>query len=109
VEPETITLGGQTFTVRPLTIGDVEDISALNAGILEDAATPQQVTARNWRVRREVIARAIQSDHPDMTADKIRDLPGNGKEIIDAHEKVLEVAGLIEPGAKPGEAKAETA
>lgn len=106
MEPETITLGGQTFTVRPLTIGDVEDISALNAEVLEKSASQHEAALRNWRVRREVIARAIRADHPDMTAEKLKELPGNAQEMIKAHEKILLLSGLV---VSPGEAKAETA
>jgi|GEM_PF-2928714 len=96
-----ITLGGRVFTIRPLLVGQVEEISALNAGLLETAVTPQERTRVVWRVRREVISSALVADYPEMTPDGLAASQALGNELTDAHNAILEYAGLIPKDAKP--------
>lgn len=108
-ETLTITLAGKDYTIRPLTIGQLE---ALHVGMVE--AVPADAvgeTRRFWRQKIDMIAAALSVDHPEMTAEEIGKLRlGKVKAVTKAADDILRFAGLLPEGdTSPGETQAGAA
>ncbi|PJI55368.1 hypothetical protein CTI14_05505 [Methylobacterium radiotolerans] len=97
--PATVTLGAKTWTVRPLTLRQVEALE------------------RSWRAARArapsptglaVVSAALARDHePDIAG--LRDLEATSADLAEATRAVLILAGYLpssSAGADPGEARA---
>ncbi len=96
---DSITLGGRTFALRPLKLGQVrhlldalDEMSRQSGGALVAAAA-------------KVVAAGLAPAHPDLTADALLDLEAGVDELNAAVATVLRAAGL-RPAAEsaPGEA-----
>jgi hypothetical protein len=98
-EPVTITLGGRSFTLRPLTIGQFRQIYPAifkGAGLASDEGYDQAIRC---------IAAALGRDHPEMTLDAVLGLETTTGELAAAFIAVMRLSGL-KMGGSPGEAMA---
>jgi hypothetical protein len=93
--PETITLGGRQFALRPLTLGQLRpvldalaDMSGKSGGALIDAAV-------------RVVAAGLAPVQPEITPDAVLDLAATVDDLNEAVAAVLGVAGLKPLGEAP--------
>ena len=104
-EPTTITLAGQPYTVQPLTLGQIEDLSV--AVVVPDSEYPADNVRRSFQRSIDAIVVALSVDHPDMTSDALRKMRITRQELRDAYGAVLRLSGLVAAeGDKPGEERA---
>lgn len=90
-ETITITLAGQGYAIRPLTLGQVETIDAIVAGP-STGAVAQGVA---------IVAVGLARDHAGVTTAALRDMEVTGPELAAAMQAVLRQGGFL-----PGEALA---
>ncbi|MDF2600614.1 MAG: uncharacterized protein K0Q54_3437 [Methylobacterium brachiatum] len=94
-QPTTIALGGKTWTVRPLTLRQVEVLEPLVARGSGESPFAYGLA---------VVSAALARDHePDIAG--LRDLEATSADLAEATRAVLILAGYL-PGADPGEAGA---
>jgi hypothetical protein len=91
----TIKLGGQEFTISPLTVGQSRDLR------IGDATIPPDDGAGGWNNIYEVcirtIAIAIRESHPEVTEEALWKLPASENEIAEARKAILVFAGFRSP------------
>ena len=95
-QPIMLTLGGEEWRVRPLTLAQVQRIEPL---LLADAKGGTIAAAI------EIVAIALSRDHPDA-AQKLGQIEATAKEIGAATASVLRLGGFIAAEAQdqqPGE------
>ena len=100
----TIALGGRTYSVRRLTIGQLREIGIGTnsaADVLAKTTAAERETAA-YDAMISTISAALRRDHPEITAQSILEIETDFAELRDAHRAVLELAGLL----PAGEAKA---
>lgn len=95
---ETIRLGAKSWTLRPLTCRQVEQIETL---------VLQASTANNMTRSMQVIAAALSRDHSEDAAG-LWDVEATRKEIDAASAAILRMGGWIERESAAGEAEAPT-
>ncbi|WP_457105918.1 hypothetical protein [Methylobacterium sp. P5_C11] len=97
--PATIMLGSKTWTVRPLTLRQVEALEPLVAGGSGESPFAYGLA---------VVSAALARDNaPDIAT--LRDLKATSADLAEATRAVLILAGYLpgaDPGAHPGEARA---
>jgi hypothetical protein len=105
LEPVTITLEGKEYTIRPLTLGQVEDlrIAVLEPNVPADARENVRAT---YRRHYGILLAALKADYPETTAASVRGLRLHPGELDDAIVKILNLSGLVpaSEGASAGEA-----
>jgi hypothetical protein len=96
---QTITLGGRTFALRPLRLGQLrhvldalDEMSRQSGGGLIAAAA-------------KVVAAGLAPAHPDLTADALLDLEAGVDALNAAVAAVLRTAGLRPLETEAGEAR----
>ncbi len=96
---ETVTLGGRSFEIRPLKLGQLrhlldalDDMTGKSGGALIEAAA-------------KVVTAGFTPAQPDLTAEAVLDLEATIEELNAAVAAVLRVAGLTPMEAAPGEAR----
>lgn len=89
----TITLGGQDYAIQPLTIGQLEDVTA--AIVAPDTADPQKNARLGFERMIETIAAALKDDHPAVTVEAIRKMRITRRELMVAHAQVLELSEVV--------------
>ncbi len=89
---ETIELGGQSFEIRPLKLGQLrglldalEEMTGKTGGALVDAAA-------------KVVVAGLSPARPDLTVDAVLDLEATIGELNAAVAAILRVAGLAQTG-----------
>ncbi|WP_182180551.1 hypothetical protein [Methylobacterium radiotolerans] len=93
--PATITLGSKTWTVRPLTLRQVEALEPLVARGSGESPFAYGLA---------VVSAALARDHePDIAG--LRDLEATSADLAEATRTVLILAGYL-PGIDPGGARA---
>jgi hypothetical protein len=102
MQPVTITLEGKDYAVRPLTLGQVED---LRIALVEALPDNEQEQVR-WEYRRNlgVIAAALSTDHPDVTVGTLKNMRATRDEVSAAVDKIIELSGLKPKEPASGEA-----
>lgn len=92
MQPITIVLEGKDYSVRPLTLGQVED---LRIALVEPLPDNEQERVR-WEYRRNLgtIAAALSSDHPDVTLAALKNMRATRDEVQAAVDKIIELSGL---------------
>lgn len=95
-----ITLAGKTYEVAPLTLGQLEDLSA--AAATEDTKDAGESVRRSFKRTLGAIAAALSEAYPDMTEAALRKLRSTRREMLDAYNAVLLFSGLIAPRSKHG-------
>ena len=94
----TIALGGRRFALRPLTLGQLRRVLpafARAAGLANEAAIDAAI---------DIIAAALERDHPAMTRDVLLDIELRPVELIAAVDAIARLSGLVaEEGAGLGE------
>jgi hypothetical protein len=95
-QPETIRLGAREWTVRPLTLRQVQEIEPI---LLASAAE----TKGNVAAALAIVAIALGRDHADAAA-LLGDIEATAPEIGAAMATVLRLGGFIETSA-PGDAE----
>lgn len=99
----TITIGDTPYTIRPLTVGQLEE---MHAGVLLAAdADPQKGVRDWWKQSREIIGAALAEDHPSVVSpEAIKKLRiGSYQDAKRVRDQILVFAGFIDP-PKEGEA-----
>jgi hypothetical protein len=91
-QPDTISLGGRSFEVRPLTVAQVQAIEPLLVGSESSAATIATAVA--------ILRVALARDHAEAAAE-LDTLEAGAPEIGAAMAQVLRLGGFL-----PGEAQA---
>lgn len=104
-QPITITLAEKAFQIDQLTLQQLRD---LNVGVAKSATgTPAELVAASFDDALETIQVALRIKHPDMTPEKMYDMPITEAEMVGAVRDILRYAGLIKPEVqKPGEGEA---
>jgi hypothetical protein len=107
----TVTLEGNDYTIRPLTLGQIEE---LRIAILEPPGNDVRETVRHDHARiYGILAAALRADYPEMTIDAIRYCRASFAEVRTAMDRILIHSGLAIAGAESiaasGEAKTATA
>ncbi len=97
-----VAMGGQEWTVPPLTLGQLRRLMPKVRQLTEIGA---QMGERQIGVLVEIVAAALQRNYPDMTAETVENLLdlGNAGAVLNA---VLTGSGLRPPERSPGEAAA---
>lgn len=98
MEPTTITLGGKSFTVRPLTMRQLRIVFPAFAKV-GGALGPESVDAAVT-----IILAGISRDAPDMTTDTVLDLEAPVPAIIAAVRTIAEISGFAPAGEAPAAA-----
>lgn len=105
-----LSLAGQTFTIQPLTVGQLEE---LHVGVVTPEGSGPKEKMRSFYERNiEILAVALSSDHPNMTADTIRKMRiGTLQAMTGAVSDILDFSGIskkedAKPEAATGEAQA---
>ena len=97
MESITITLAGQDYEIKELTLGQLEDIQSALSG------DPGEMN-------RKVIAIACSEDHPDITAEKLKKIRLASIKKVDAIVRaILKFAGYSLKDKPEGEAPAGAA
>jgi hypothetical protein len=94
---EKITLGGQTFELRPLKLGQLRHVlDALDDMVGKSGGGLIEAAAR-------VVAAGLAPAHPELTAEKVLDLEASIEQLNDAISAILRTAGLkpVAPGESP--------
>ncbi|MDH2310340.1 hypothetical protein [Methylobacterium brachiatum] len=94
-QPATLTLGGKSWTVRPLTLRQVEVLEPLVARGSGESPFAYGLA---------VVSAALVRDHEADIAG-LRDLEATSADLAEATRAVLILAGYL-PGADSGEARA---
>jgi hypothetical protein len=97
----TIVLGGRRFALRPLTLGQLRRVLpafARAAGLAQEEAIDAAI---------DILAAALERDHPALTRDALLDFEMRPAELVAAVDAIARLSGLIaEEGAAPGETPA---
>lgn len=98
-----ISLGGKTFTIKPLTIRQLTTILPI---FIEqaDKTLPERLLGRI-----KIIATALARDYPEMTEEVIMDTEAPMKHLSEAVRKIGLLSGILtedEGAEKAGEAPA---
>ena len=86
-QPITLSLGGQDFHVRPLTLAQVQRIEPL-------LATQTQRAGASIAVASEIVAISLERDHPQAAAT-LGEMEATATEIAAAMRAVLRLASFI--------------
>ncbi len=96
-----ITIAGRSFSLRPLTLGQLRTILpafARAAGLAKEEAVDAAI---------DILAAALMRDAPDMTRAVLLDTEIMPAELIAAVDAIARLSGLVQQGdASPGEAAA---
>lgn len=85
---ETITLGERQWTVRPLTLGQVQEIEPI---LMESTFDSNG----HIGAAMTIVAIALRRDHPE-SASTLADVEATAGEIVAAMAKVLRLGGFVE-------------
>ena len=96
----TIQMGGNEWTVPPLTLGQLRKLEGKIRSMINIGADGLGITEEQADTIAEVVAAALSRNYPDMTTDKVLNLIdlGNARQVINA---VMGGSGL-----RPGEVEA---
>ena len=97
-----VTMGGQQWTVPPLTLGQLRRLMPKVRQLTEIGA---QMGEAQIEILTEIVAAALQRNYPDMTTETVENLLdlGNAGAVLNA---VLTGSGLKAQERSPGEAGA---
>lgn len=99
LQPQTITLGEQSWSLRPLTVGQVQRIEPLLQAGAEPAATLWSAAA--------ILGVALERDHPEAAA-RLAEVEAGAPEIARAMAVVLRLGGFLPAeGTAQGEVLAD--
>jgi hypothetical protein len=101
LDPITITLAGNAYTIQQLTIGQQCDLGV--GVVLPQSEDPQENVRRAFQRNMSIIAAALAEDHPTLTKDALFKMRITPQERIAAVDAILKFAGLVQT-VKPGEA-----
>lgn len=95
-----VTLAGKSFTLRPLTLGQLRTILpafARAAGLQREDAIDAAI---------DILAAALSRDAPEITRAALLDWEMLPAELIAAIDAVARLSGLVTQESAPGEASA---
>jgi hypothetical protein len=106
-EKAKIKLGGQTYTVRPLTLGQIREIAIASATLFTPGGTSREREAQAMDMMIEAVSAGLRRDAPEVAAN-ILEVETTMQELTEAYRTVQRLAGLFVPNedAAPGEAQA---
>jgi hypothetical protein len=107
MQKSVLTFGARDYAIRPLTLGQLRAIGIGAARLRSLPADPAAAEAQWYDCMAEIVAAALQRDHPEMTIESVlaleTDLPG----LLAANRAILELSGLVKRGdSAPGETPA---
>jgi hypothetical protein len=94
--PISVTLAGQSYTVPPLTLGQIEDLSV--AVVTPTHDDPQENVRRSFARAIGIIRAALAKDYPELTAEALRALHITRLELNTATDAILSHSGLVPSG-----------
>jgi hypothetical protein len=94
--PITITLAGQPYTVQPLTLGQIEELSI--AVVTPTHDDPQENVRRNFARTVGILRAALAQDYPALTPEALRALRITRLELNTATDAILTHSGLVTSG-----------
>ena len=95
-----ITLAGRSFTLRPLTLGQLRVVLpafARAAGLQREEAIDAAI---------DILAAALSRDAPEITRATLLDWEMRPAELIAAVDAIARLSGLVQQEMLPGEAPA---
>jgi hypothetical protein len=106
-EKAKIKFGGQTYTVRPLTLGQIREISVASASLLSIGGTAREREGQAIDMMIEAVAAGLVRDAPEVAANML-EVETTMQELTEAYRTVQRLAGLFIPqeDAAPGEKSA---
>lgn len=107
--PITVTLAGEEFQIKCLTLRQLQDIGIDNARKGPDNASPDEVERFNYEKFTKIVSLGLISNHPTMTVEKLYGMEITLEELISAWVEVLAYSGLaVKKSSASGEAVAAT-
>ncbi|HXP29711.1 MAG TPA: hypothetical protein VN832_01385 [Stellaceae bacterium] len=94
----TLTFGGQDFTVRPLTIGQLRAVGVGAAKLRQTADDPVAAEGAWYDAMAEIISAALRRDHPEMTVEAVLALEADVPRLVEANRVILRLSGLVPAG-----------
>lgn len=85
----TITLGGRSYALRPLTLGQLRRVLpafARAAGLVREEAIDAAI---------DILAAALERDHPALTRDALLGIEMRPAELIAAVDAIARLSGLV--------------
>lgn len=98
-----ITLAGKPYTIQPLTLGQIEDLSV--SVVLADSDDPQENIRRSYQRTIGTLVAALSADYPQLDAKALRNLRITKAELTAARDVILENSGLQPKAPSTGEEK----
>lgn len=86
----TITMGGRRYALRPLTLGQLRRVLpafARAAGLVREEAIDAAI---------DIVATALERDHPALTRDVLLGIEMRPVELIAAVDAIARLSGLVE-------------
>jgi hypothetical protein len=95
------TLGDESYEVRELTLGQLEELQDL----LVNKATHAGGSLFNKNANREIIAIALSADYPQVTSESLKTVRMNVRRLDEIVRKILRLGGFTVPDSdeKPKE------
>lgn len=96
----TITLGARSYSIRPLTLGQLR-------GVLPAFARAAKLSAADGiDAAIDILAAALARDHAALTRDALLDVEATPTELAAAVAQIAELSGLVPKDGAPGEIQA---
>jgi hypothetical protein len=92
IDGQKIRMGGQEWTVPPLTLGQMKRL-APKLALLAQAGAPSAMTAEQIDAIAETVAVALSRNYPEMTSENVLDLLDGGNTVA-VYAAVLTGSGL---------------
>jgi len=104
MEPIAITLAGERCEVPPFTTNQVRKLHGIALRRMPPDLEGEALTEFIWQQNVDILVCSLSKSRPDMTAEKIGDLPiGEVTGLADAAGECLIFAGLAKRKDEPGE------
>lgn len=94
----TVFLGGRGYAIRPLTLGQLRRVLpafARAAGLADEPAIDASI---------DIVAAALERDHPALTRDTLLGIEMRPAELIAAVDAIARLSGLVAEAPAAGDA-----
>jgi hypothetical protein len=98
-----ITLAGKPYKISQLTLGQLRSLSI---GVSTPDTNVNDPVGASFDRSVNIIVTALKAAHPDLTSERLFEMPISTVEMREAVSAILTFAGLLPQEAKPGEADA---
>ncbi len=97
----TIALGGRSYAIRPLTLGQLRVV------LPAFACAARLGAADGIDAAIDILAAALARDHASLTRDALLDLEATPQELASAVARIAELSGLVPKDGAAGEPPAD--